>query len=751
MIQRLLRPLRRVRPADDRGALLIIAILIITVVALVTGFVLTQGDGSLRATVALRDVARASYAADGAAQVAINDLRTGYNVGTGEPSPWYYTNAVGTGCFGYDGTAGSTTPKDTLVLDGLISKQGADTQSVMSAAVLCTPEDATGDQGSAVPINNGNKPGNAVLTLGTSGAEDGFTFKTNGSGAAFRVRGGIWSDSNIVRDNNGNLEATEYIRAHTGCTPPSAMVAPSVNCGANTAPDPNYQSDLDIAGTGIPALQTPPADCNTGTVTLSPGYYDDVDKLNALTNSNNTCFIHLTPGSYYFDFHNNSGTTGGVLNDPLFDADIASGSGNVWLVGGRKTLVAGTLTSDTTVPGRCVSPIDDVNANGVQLIFGGDSRMQINANGQASAVEICGSYHANRPPIAIYGQKAGTSPTATTLSGGTSLKASGTVTTNANTGTFSPAAPISSAVVQDPGNGQVTWTRDNTGNNNVQTGTVTMTGFSPSSTIPVGSVLTSARLVVRHQEGTNIAGNASEITFQPTGSSTTLTAGPGCPTCTLPVRTALNDDTQDLSTATNWGLIQRYVHDSGFTGATVAFKAKLPRSGSPTTTVQAILDSVQLELTYYVPQLRGQTTAAITGNTVATVGGAPLVQALGNSTSLYIQGTTYTPLAKIDLSLNNIDESVFRFGVIARSLIVFETGSFDYPGAVIELPDNSPGFGFDTTIVQLKVYLCPGVASGCSVDSGELTLTARVKMYDQGGVAGPPHRQISVLSWSHHR
>ena len=74
---------------------------------------------------------------------------------------------------------------------------------------------------------------------------------------------------------------------------------------------------------------------------------------------------------------------------------------------GRKTLVAGTLTSDTTVPGRCVSPIDDVNANGVQLIFGGDSRMEINANGQASAVEICGSYHANRPPIAVYGQKTG--------------------------------------------------------------------------------------------------------------------------------------------------------------------------------------------------------------------------------------------------------------------------------------------------------------------------------------------------------
>ena len=89
--------------------------------------------------------------------------------------------------------------------------------------------------------------------------------------------------------------------------------------------------------------------------------------------------------------------------------------------------------------------------------------------------------------------------------------------------------------------------------------------------------------------------------------------------------------------------------------------------------------------------------------------------------------------------------------MIARSLIVFETGSFDYPGAVIELPDNSPGFGFETTIVQLEVYLCPGVASGCTAGSGELSLTARVKLFDQGGVPGPPHRQISVLSWSHPR
>ena len=243
LLDRLLRRvgLRR-RRLDDRGAILVIAIFVVAVVAVVTGAVLTRGEGSLRATVALRDVARSSYAADAAAQVAINGLRTGYEIGSGSGpaseengAPWYYTNKLGTGCFGYDGSGPASVPKDTLTLANLIPKQAGETQDAMSAAVVCTPEDATGEQGTAVPINNANKPGNAILTLGASGAERGFSFKTNGSGAAFRVRGGIWSNSDIVRDNNGNLESTESIRAHTGCNP-AATDASSRCCGGSSRP-----------------------------------------------------------------------------------------------------------------------------------------------------------------------------------------------------------------------------------------------------------------------------------------------------------------------------------------------------------------------------------------------------------------------------------------------------------------------------------------------------------------------------------
>src|SRR4051812_14939953 len=168
--------MRRRRLHDDDGAILIIAILVVTFVALVVGAVLTEGDGSLRATVALRQVAGTTYAADGAAQVAINDLRSGYwtpSATATKPADWAFNDATGTGCFGYN-SDGSTV--DGLQLPNFYPAAKSSGEGPTSAYVTCTPEDATGAQGSAVPISNANKPGNAVLTLG-SGGEAGFTFK----------------------------------------------------------------------------------------------------------------------------------------------------------------------------------------------------------------------------------------------------------------------------------------------------------------------------------------------------------------------------------------------------------------------------------------------------------------------------------------------------------------------------------------------------------------------------------------------
>ena len=704
---------RRLR--NDDGAVLIIAIVVVTAVALVVGAVLTRGDGSVRATVALRQVAGTTYAADGAAQIALNALRTGYNSGDAEPPGWAFNNATGTGCFGYN-SGGST--EDGYQLPGFYPAPKSSGQGPTSAFVECKAEDATGAQGSAVPINVANKPGNAILTLG-SGGEAGLTFKTNGSSGAFRVRGGVWSNSNIARENNGTLESTTSIRAHTGCSPPSAMQAPVVDCSSGTVPDPNYPSDLDLAGASVPDLRTPPGGCGSGSVTLQPGYYDDATKLNALTpNGGSDCFIHLTPGTYYFDFHNSSsGYT------------MAGDAAHVWDVNSG-TIVGGTLTSDTTVPGRCVNPINDVTAQGVQLIFGGDSRMVVD---KGAVMELCASYRSARPPIALYGQKTGTA-TQTVVGGANALTTSGPPTVTPSTFTGATAANLQAADGNTTTNtGLAVWARDATGPAPAQTGSITMTGFAPPTALPKGSVLVGARLKLTHMSD----GAANAITLTPT-------PGGGPVTYTLPARTTLGTEDIDLSARTGWGAFQKSVHDDGFTGASLNFEASLAKNKT------ARLDAARLELTYYLPSLRGQTTAAITGNTVATPGGEPVLKALGNTTLVYIQGTTYTPLASLDLQLNNISESVFRFGVIARSLRLFETASFSYPGAVIELPDNSPGWGFNGTIAQLKVYLCPGSPT-CNTTTGKLALRTRVQLWDPTGTPVAKQRQVTVLSWSHQR
>ena len=105
------------------------------------------------------------------------------------------------------------------------------------------------------------------------------------------------------------------------------------------------------------------------------------------------------------------------------------------------TIVGGTRTSDTSVPGRCVNPIDDATAQGVQLVFGGDSRMVVDKGAQ---MELCASYRASRPPIAIYGQKTGVA-TSTTLSGASALTTSGPPTVTASTFTGATAANLQAA------------------------------------------------------------------------------------------------------------------------------------------------------------------------------------------------------------------------------------------------------------------------------------------------------------------
>ena len=93
---------------------------------------------------------------------------------------------------------------------------------------------------------------------------------------------------------------------------------------------------------------------------------------------------------------------------------------------------------------------------------------------------------------------------------------------------------------------------------------------------------------------------------------------------------------------------------------------------------------------------------------------------------------------------------VAKFGVVARQLeFAIVTGNPRWTGPIFEIPDNSPGYGYENSTVQLKVHVCPGKPTCTAADP--VALTARVQLWDPSGAPAPPGRQVSILSWSHQR
>lgn len=354
----------RARYRDERGASLVIVMIMVTVVALVTGALLSQADASLKATVGLRDQAGSAYNGDGAAQAAINELRKGI-----------YSNVLGTECF--------TGNKPTLALPGFYpapNGQGGAT-ATGSASVTCAGEPGTGSQGAPVPISANNKPGNAILTLGAT-ANDGQVYGQ--SNKKINIHGGVLSNSKID-SSDAQLTATggAPVAALGAC---SGTITPACTHFGTPVPDPNYP-----APTALPAppVSLPSCNNNNHVAVFKPGLYTNAD----LFNDCKASWMLFAVGTYYFDF---------------------TSATKVWTVNG--TVVGGTvpgLNPDTgtvppttpapAIPGACVNPILSTLAQGVQFVFGGSTQMVM---AKDSNFEICATYHEDSIPTAVYGLKA---------------------------------------------------------------------------------------------------------------------------------------------------------------------------------------------------------------------------------------------------------------------------------------------------------------------------------------------------------
>jgi Tfp pilus assembly protein PilX len=676
---------RRINHGDDSGAALVLVVIVISVIAISLGAMLSFADTSVRTTVNLRAQATTAYEADGAMQAAINNIRNStFNGGAGQ------------NCF-----SGGNTLSVPFGSDSVAVNCAADPAKVL---IQCPS------------LSQCNRPGSAILTLGRIQGEDGINIQQP-TGSTFRAHGVVFSNSNI-NVVNGSLSTNTAVYARGACAG-TVQSSPSPSCNyGNTANalgnDPGYTTTTSTAPTHqpLPSCTTP-----NSVVTFQPGYYDDAVGLTNMMAGNSKC-KHSTwwfkPGAYYFDFHNNG-------SNPLL-----SSGGDVWTVNDGY-LVAGTPIDSTgkivstpsvpaTIPGACDNPINDAKAVGVQFVFGGDSQFAVKA-GQA---EICGTYNASTPPVAIYGLTSG-SATTTALTGANTLKTTSVV----SAGTFSNATTTNLANVD----GQLaTWTNNQGGS---QTGTVTVGGYAPPAAIPAGSILTSAQLRVAHGNTAGSTQDSLSVQLNPAGGTPIPVAVPSYGD------NALHTDTVDVSQGGTGSLAQA-VYAGTFTGAQLTYSATVKHKGTEQ------LDAMQLDLTYVAPAFRAESGCTTTGPYTGLGNGSScaLVTSVNNSgNQFYVQGTTYAPNAVLDITLNNATEQIFRFGVIARSLWVKETGSFSYTGVVIEVPDDSPGFLFS---VFLSAYICP-----CANPPTGPALSARVAYVD-GDPTNPVSgsRQVSVLSWS---
>ncbi|MFI5564263.1 hypothetical protein ACIA2T_33650 [Amycolatopsis japonica] len=676
---------RRFAKDDDGGAALVLVLVVVTVIGVVLGALLSFADTSVRTTVALRDQAATEYEADGALQAAITNIRNStFNGGAGQH------------CFG---------ASDTLPLPAF---SGAD-----SAAVTCTADPAK-VLIHCPSLSRCNRPGSAILTTGRVPGEDGITIQQP-TGSALRVHGAVFSNStlNVV---NGSLSTNTAVYARGACSG-TVQSNPAPSCDYGNAPnklgdDPGYAPAI----SAVPLHRKPPA-CTTANsvVTFQPGYYDDAVGLSAMMAGNSACRHStwwFTPGVYYFDFHNET--------NPLLPA-----GNNLWTVDDGR-LVAGTPVDaagspvaspsvPATIPGSCDNPIKNAKAVGVQFVFGGNSRFAVKA-GQA---EICGTYSATAPPVAIYGLKSG-AETDTALP----LRATGVP----DAGPFTDANP---AMLSTVDNKVASWSNTRPGN---QTGTVTVDGYAPPAPVPAGSVLKSARLKVAHGNSAGSTQDDLSVQVNPAGGTPFTVKVPSYSD------TAQHTDTVDLF-QNGTGTLAQLVHAGSYQGARMTYSAAVRHQGVER------LDALELELTYTAPALRAGSGCVTTGP--YTGGGNATSCALATSVNnagnqFYVQGTAYAPNAVLDITLNNAAEQVFRFGVVARSLWVKETGSFSYTGVVIEVPDDSPGFVFG---VHLTAYVCP--KSPTCTPGGTPANRARVAFVDGDPAAPVPGaRQVSVLSWA---
>lgn len=726
---------RAAHDGDDSGAALILALIFITTTSLIVGALLSYSSAGLRSSRITQSAGQTTADVGGALQTAVNDVRNSQ----------YFNNPADLTTSCLPGGAVQT------------YKAASDpTNAAAELTVTCSPDAATGAAGGLVQVNNSNKPSLAVLTLANPSTGETGLEKTGNR--PLKIKGSVYSTSTITA--NGG----------TSCPTTWPWPSNSTNCngvfvqGSDANPDVvSLTADSGCIGTVVTHLAAnrhclvshsspigdDPADtypsayaqptggmtpqalptCASNPVTFSPGYYDDAVGLSSLMGGGGSCggkTFWFPPGVYYFDFHN--------ADMPSNGSPVIPNGPNIWtfndsagvLVGGTKQGWT-TSTTKANMPGSCISPLTSQTSTGVQFVFGGDSQFSLNKG----SMEICGTWYVDHPSLVLYGAK---QTSESSLEGPVSV--SPTALTSTGSPAFSPLVASQLASSTDSGAGPaVTLARNKSAD-------LRVTGMSGlAAPIAPRAKLEQALVTVRHGESGANSGTTLTLTLTPNRAGATpivktLTVTPG--TSSLTFRTETLDVTAELRT-------ELYAYGITNPGVPVTATVTVGTDSTNGQSVTERADYLNVSLSWRTIAFRDQR------GCVTAVSGCAVLTTSNLTDELYLQGTAYTPRARLDVRLVGVTGQVFRSGLVARSAALNVSPSNGYEGPLIELPDNTLGPS------PLKVYLtawsCPAGAGACpgppSTANGWVVRgRTLVKYTDGNAVPVSGQRGVEIRRWS---
>lgn len=607
-----------------------LALVFVTAIGLVIGFVLTYVETSFKYAATARTDRAELYAADGAMEAAIARVQAGEPCGDYEPP----------------------------AINGV------------NVAVTCEPA----PRPPPPPPELAPSPTNAILTLGPQGFH-----QLEGSDDVV-VRGDVFSHSVVTNSSTtANLTVQGGVAAVGECsdriitTPePSSIRCSNRPPAADPAdgPDPAYPSDL--SGVPFPKRQGVP-NCVTDSpngwlVPLTSGYYDDAIALSRLTNDP-TCagkVVWFQPGVYYFDF--NFSSTGTTCDQDPNLCTWQIGDPEVNVVGGQPLGWDPDLTARPTInlPGGCLR-----DEEGVQLIFGGQSRVEQTAG----KVELCPRTASDRPPITLYGLDQGAAPERrVTKQPATVSMSTGFVTPeNARAVAEEPrrltadaalTSLLAGPTVPPPAPASLTLTEFDIGD------------------VPEGSRVAEVRLRVVHRETGDVGGLKATVRSKDGVVSGSPFSVPRCAEpdpevyCDFPIPLG------QLSPAVMSSLSVTYEASP----ADPPIIDPLTGTATPKTGTES-LDGIVLDVRFTRPALEALSGCLVQpyDPTASPATGCALFKTSGDRSLLSIGGTVYAPTGAVDLDLVGPSAPVLNRGIITSSLRIKAAAAYD--GPLVALPE----------------------------------------------------------------